>query len=91
MARVRDNFALAVVVAAKGSGAYVADAHLRIRDERQRVVFDRLLGGPWLLIDLPLGRFTVEASYRGELQSRATTIHPGDHHMLVFHFEQHEP
>lgn len=85
--RGRDNYSLWVITAAKVSGAYVADATLRITDKRRRVILDRILVGPWLLIDLPPGRFTVAATYRGESHTRVTTIHPGDHHQIVFYFD----
>lgn len=91
MAVAQENFALSVITTVKGSGAYIADAHMRIVDEQGRVVFDRVLNGPWLLIDLPLGRFTVEASYRGERQVHTTTIHQGDHHQIVCAFSVRDP
>lgn len=83
----REKYSLWVITAVRISGAYLADVRLRITDERHRVVFDRQLQAPWLLIDLPQGRYDVEASYLGEVLSRSTTIHPGDHHQVVFHFD----
>ncbi len=83
----RDNFSLWVVTAAKRSGAHLADVRLRITDADNRSVFDGKLDGPWLLIDLPLGRYSVQASLNGQTQQRFTTIHPADHHQVFFYFD----
>lgn len=84
----RSEFSLWVVTAARRSGAYLADARVTITSEpRQRVVFDGSLDGPWLMVDLPLGRYIVEARSNGQVLKQVTTIHAGDHHQIVFHFE----
>lgn len=82
----RDAFSLWVVTAAKKTGAFLVDVRIRITDAQQRVVFDAPLDGPWLLIDLPLGRYEIEARLNGVSQRTATTIHPGDHHQAFFYF-----
>lgn len=83
----RDQYSLWVVTAARRSGLYLADARVRIVDAQQRVVFDGALAGPWLMIDLPLGRYTIVASRQGDSRQQATTIHRGDHHQAVFYFD----
>jgi hypothetical protein len=82
----RESYTLWVVTAEKKTGAYLADARVKVTDAQQKVVFDAPIDGPWLMIDLPLGRYVVEASFEGETQQRVTTIHPGDHHQAVFYF-----
>lgn len=83
----RDKYSLWVVTAAKASGAYLADVRVRITDARKAVVLDHAMTGPWLLVDLPLGRYDVEASYKGQNMTRPTTIHAGDRHQMVFYFD----
>jgi hypothetical protein len=83
----RDRYSLWVITAAKVSGAYLADVRVRITDEKKAVVLEHTMAGPWMLVDLPLGRFSVEASYGGQSFTRATTIHAGDRHQMVFHFD----
>jgi hypothetical protein len=83
----RNNFSLRVVTAAKRSGAHMADVRLRITDADNRTVFEGQLDGPWLFIDLPLGRYRLQASLNGETQQRFTTIHPADHHQVFFYFD----
>lgn len=68
LAAVRNDYSLRLVTAARGSGAYLAEVKVRIADDRGRVVFDRALDGPELLIDLPPGRYALEASAAGQTQ-----------------------
>jgi hypothetical protein len=83
----RDRYSLWVITAAKLSGAYLADVRVRITDANRKLVLEHSMVGPWLLVELPLGRFEVEASYDGRTITRATTIHAGDHHQMVFYFD----
>jgi hypothetical protein len=80
----RTQHSLWVMVAMAGSGAYTGDVHILIRDAAGRTVFDRDLDGPWLFIDLPRGRYSVEAVWAEGRQQRRTEIHAGDHHQIVF-------
>lgn len=82
----KDGYSLWVITAALRTGAHLADVRVAIRDDKKQLVFDRRLDGPWLLIELPLGRYEVEASLGNEVQKRATTIHRGDHHQAFFYF-----
>ena len=83
----RDRYSLWVITAAKVSGAYLADVRVRITDAKKALVLEHTMAGPWLLVDLPLGRYDVEASYQGKSLSRPTTIHAGDRHQMVFYFD----
>ena len=87
-------YSLWVITATEHSGAFLANVRLRVKNEQGQTVFDGALDGPWLFIDLPLGRYTLEAHFGGSPRSpvqdevRTTTIHPGDHHQVVFYFDQ---
>jgi hypothetical protein len=62
------------VVTAERSGAYVADVDIAVLDERgQRVVATRMTG-PWLLAELPPGRYRVVADLGGERQARDVVV-----------------
>ncbi len=80
------SYSLWVVTAAVKSGAFLADAQITIRDEAGTAVFDHRVGGPWLYVDLPPGRYTVQARLGGADQQRSTTIRQGDHHQMLFYF-----
>lgn len=85
--RHKDRYSLWITLAAKGSGAYLADVQIRITDARKQLVFNEQVPGPWLMIDLPPGRYTVEALRRGQPQTRSTQIHANDRHQMFFYFD----
>ncbi len=80
------RYSLWIVTALRKTGEYLSAVHLKITDSNRKVVFDAALDGPWLLIDLPLGKYSIEAKLDGQSQQRQTTIHPGDHHQAIFYF-----
>ena len=82
----RGRYSLWAVTAARGSGAFLADVRVRVTDQRQRTVFDGALDGPWLMIDLPRGRYTVEATHDGQTVRRTTAIGQGEHERMVLYF-----
>ena len=83
----RDQFSLWVVTAARPSGAYLADVRVQVTDAQHTVVFDQRLAGPWLFIELPPGRYEIQATHKSETQTKVTAIHPGDHHQVLFNFD----
>lgn len=46
-------------------------------------LFEGLHDGPWLLIELALGRYEIGASWHGQVVRGTTTIHRGDHHQIA--------
>lgn len=82
----RTRYSLSVLTAAKPSGAYLSDVHLRIRDAAQNTVFDQALDGPRLMIDLPRGQYEIEARFNSQSQRQVTTIAPHGQQQLVFRF-----
>jgi hypothetical protein len=85
--RHKDRFSLWVTTAAKKSGAYLADVQVKISDSAGKVLFNAPIPGPWLFIDLPPGRYTVEAAHRGKPQTRSTQIRAGDRHQMILYFD----
>lgn len=69
------EFAAKLVFAA-GSGGYLSQVGTRITDSQGRTVFEVLDCGPWLLLDLPAGRYDVVATahdgHGRTYQSRST-------------------
>ena len=63
-----------------------ADVKVTVRDAQKRVVFDDTLDGPWLFLQLPQGRYDVQARWADETLQQITTVHPGDHHQAFFYF-----
>jgi hypothetical protein len=65
------------VVAARRDGAYLADVDLRVVDQRGAEVLATHMEGPWMLAELPPGRYRIVADYRGTVQRRDVTVAPG--------------
>jgi hypothetical protein len=79
-------YSLQVVTAAR-SGAYLAGVHVRIVGPADRLVLDMTVDAPWLLIDLPAGRYTVLATFRGKTVERRVTVDAGKEQRVVLTFE----
>lgn len=79
-------FSLQLVTAAPG-GAYLAGTHVRILGAGSAAVLDTRIEGPWLLVDLPGGRYTVLATHSGTTVERRLTIAPGKPQRVVLHFD----
>lgn len=71
----RKRYTLWVATVAKPSGAYLADAWLKIVDAKdKRPLVERSLEGPWYMIALPPGRYQVQASFRAEGATQDQTL-----------------
>jgi hypothetical protein len=74
----RSRYTLQVTTAQRDTGAFLADARVRITNAgSQQVVFDQPLSGPMLLIDLPPGRYDVSVVYQGREQHQSATVGKG--------------
>jgi hypothetical protein len=68
------DYNLRVLTAAAKSGAYLAGAEVAVRDAAGRVVFETELAGPFLLARLAPGKYELQATYGGKMQTHAFTI-----------------
>jgi hypothetical protein len=84
----KHRYALAILTAAEGSGEFLADVRIRIRDEQSKLVLDTVMDGPWLLVDLPAGRYQIEATQNARVQKKFVTFRTGDHRQSVFYFDR---
>ncbi|WP_427914943.1 hypothetical protein ACPWT1_08540 [Ramlibacter sp. MMS24-I3-19] len=82
----RDQFTLFVRTAVRGSGEYLADVRVRITDAEGRVVFDRGLGAPELLIRLAPGHYALQAATAAEVQRSDVTVDAKGVREVVFRF-----
>jgi len=72
-----------------GSGSdYLADVHVTIADASGKAVLQADSRGPYLLVKLHPGRYTVKASYEGHDQTRSVTLKRGIHEKLDFSWNQ---
>jgi hypothetical protein len=61
------------VIMALETGAYLADVHVTLREQSGQVVLETTTRGPFLLADLPAGRYDVKASASGD-RTESTTV-----------------
>lgn len=88
----RSRYNLWVATVAKGSGAYLAGAHLRISSsDGGRSVLERSMAGPWFFAMLPPGQYRVSVSIEGadvpaQTMTTGVRIRPGDRRQVVMRF-----
>ena len=80
------DFSLKLRFALKG-GSYIADVQVRIQDEQGEPVLESAADGPWFLVDLAPGKYTVLASDPNEKLQRDVQVQQGRQTEVVFHFK----
>lgn len=80
------RYSLQLITAAR-SGAYLAGTHVRLVGPGNEVILDTTIDGPWLLVDLPAGRYGVRATHSGATVERSVTVAPGQTQKIVLHFD----
>jgi hypothetical protein len=80
------DYNLRVVTAAAGSGAYLSDATLVIRDAQGTALVETRLDGPWFLGRLPPGRYDVALGFGGATQKRTLTVPPAGRREAYFYW-----
>lgn len=83
----RSKYSLWLTTAAKGSGAFLSDARVRITDAGGEVVLDTTLIGPWLFVDLEPGTYRLQASVKDQSQSRTVRVSRDSHRQAVLYFD----
>lgn len=69
---------------------FTADAKVRITDGRGHTVLDAQAGGPFMLVDLPPGRYSVAASIKNTtLKKSAVYVKRGELARATFEFPAH--
>lgn len=72
-----------------GSGSdYLADVHVHITDAGGNAVLQADSRGPYMLVKLHPGRYTVQATYEGHDETRSVTLKRGGHEKLDFSWNQ---
>lgn len=75
------------IVTADRSGAWLAGARARLLDAVGTTVLETTLEGPYLLVDLAPGRYTVEVTLGGQTQTRTVSVGTRGTRQLVVHFD----
>lgn len=85
MLQALPNYNLKVFTAEKGSGAFLANAHVRVSGP-QGTLIDAPLEGPWLLARLAPGRYDVSATLNGNTQKRTVQVSTGGQAEVAFYW-----
>jgi len=83
------DYGLAILTAESGSGNFLADVRIQITDAQSRQVLDTTMDGPWLLVDLPAGRYEVAASRNHRVQKHTVSFPANGHIQTTFYFDNH--
>jgi len=75
------------LVATDRVGQYIADVDVTIVDARGASVVATQMAGPWLLADLPPGRYRVLAVHDGARQSRDVVVGRGGRQEIVMQWD----
>jgi len=62
---------------ARSSGAYLADVDVMVKDAKGGTALAMRASGPVCLVDLPAGRYTVEAASEGVTKTQVVTLGGG--------------
>lgn len=89
MKQAASRYSLSIEMASAGPRAqYVSDVKIDIRDQKGTTVLSVTSDGPFLLANLPPGRYTVNAAKNGKSQQRDIVVAPGAHPRAMFSFQE---
>lgn len=60
-----------------GRGVWIFGSQIKILNTKNAVIFDAKADGPYMLINLTAGDYTIQASYQGVEQKKAISIKSG--------------
>lgn len=80
------SFSLQLITAAR-TGAYLASTKVRIIGPGNNAVLDTTMDAPWLLVDLPAGRYTVQATHDGKTIEHRVALGGARPRQVVLHFD----
>lgn len=81
------DYNLRLTFGTKGSGAYLSEVKVAIRNARGVTVLDTVAAGPWLFARLPRGEYRVAASAFGQTLTQSLSIPASGHRAWVFRFD----
>jgi hypothetical protein len=87
MEQKSSEYNLRLTFARKGSGAYLSQVRVVVRNAQGATVLDTVSAGPWLFARLPQGEYTVEASEEGRSLTQKIVIAGAGRKEWVFRFD----
>jgi hypothetical protein len=84
----KGKYNLWVTTAAKGSGAHLSDAAIKITDTKSKdVIVETTIVGPWFFINLPPGAYQVETTFQGQTQQRTARVGAKGQRQMILYFD----
>lgn len=87
MLRESKNYPLALVFSGGKENNYVCDIAIRVRDAAGKTVLQTSADGPIMLIDLPAGKYVVDAQYRDKTVTQRVELSAKGSRRLDLHWK----
>lgn len=65
-----------------GRGVWIFGAQIKITNDQKKVIFDAISEGPYILINLEPGTYSIEATYQGVVQKQSVAVKVGQNQKL---------
>ena len=82
------NYPLSIVFSGGTDNHFVADVDIRVRDAAGKTLLQTTAEGPIVLIDLPAGKYVIDAEYRDQNLQRGIELSPKRATRLDFHWKE---
>ena len=86
MLQAAKGYPLSIVFSSGKTNNYVAAIDVRVRDAAGKTVLQARSEGPIMLVDLPAGKYVVDAQYRDKTLTQRTELAPKRSTRLDFHW-----
>ena len=83
---LRDEFSVKLRFAVQ-EGAYLANVEVQIQDAKGKPVLESTSSGPWFMVDLEPGTYTVLASDANEKLEKQVQVQQGSFEEVLFSFK----
>lgn len=89
MKGIAPKFPLAILLVEKEEGkeVYLADVRVTLINSNNEAVLDVMTEGPFLLVNLPSGDYTISALFHGIPKTKAIKIRDKQHKRVVFSWD----
>jgi hypothetical protein len=85
------EFNFKLVTAMEKSGHYVAGTNVKVMDAKGKEVLATTMQGPWLLADLPPGKYRLEATHDGATMTKTVAIPESGRREAYLYWPVEEP
>jgi len=82
------SLTLEFVIKAAPKDEFTSDVQVTVSDAKHNSVLDTVSKGPFLLAQLPAGRYHIDAIKNGQTKAHDVTIKPGSHQHIMFEWSE---